>query len=90
MTTNEKREMVRKIINSQNGKFFTVKFWGVKGDEHFFNGRTGVFKYSSGGKNNAEGKDHLINAFNVHKMGYRNVNLDGVTEIRAGHSVYTF
>jgi len=90
MNTEQKRQAVREIINSQNGKFFTAKFVGVTGDTHVFNGRTGVFKYSKGGVNYSTGKEHLLNAFNVQKMGYRNLNLDGITEIHAGHSVYNF
>ena len=90
MTINEKRKMIRELIESQKGKFFAAKFIGVTGDEHVFNGRVGVYKYSHGGKNYASGKDYLINAFNVQKMAYRNINLDGVTEIHAGREVYTF
>ncbi len=90
MTTNEKRAAIRELIESQKGRFFTAKFIGVKGDEHVVNGRTGVHKYSNGGVNYSVGKDHLLNVFSVKKHGYRNVNLDGVTEIRAGRSVYSF
>jgi hypothetical protein len=90
MSVSEKRNTVRNIINNQGGRFFTVKFMGVDGKEHSVNGRTGVAAYSNGGRNNASNKDHLVTAFNVQKMAYRNIFLDGVTEIHAENTVYTF
>lgn len=90
MNTQEKREMVSKILSEQNRKMFTVEFIGVKGDTHKFNGRLGVYKYSNGGINPALGKPHLITGYNVQKHGYRNINLDGITRISASHQVYTF
>jgi len=90
MNASAKQAQIRQIIAQQGGKFFTAYFQGVKGDNHTLNGRTGVHRYQNGGKNNAEGKPHLITAFNVKKMGYRNLHLDGVREIRAGGKVYRF
>ena len=56
-----KRSDLRSKIESQKGKFFTVYF--EKQDKSFrrMNGRTGVTKYSHGGRNPAEGKPHLVN-----------------------------
>jgi hypothetical protein len=90
MTITEKRAAIRKILSNQNGRFFTVKFVGVDGKNHVVNGRTGVSKFSNGGHNPSSGKDHLVNAFNVQKMAYRNIFLDGVREIHADRKVYTF
>lgn len=90
MNTQEKREMISKILSEQNGKFFTVEFIGVRGDFHKFNGRLHVHKYSHGGKNPAIGKPYLITGFNVQKMQYRNINLDGVTKIHAAKNEYVF
>lgn len=91
-TINVKREAANEIIRSQNGKFFTAYFVGkTDGNMHNVNGRTGVYKYARGnGINNAFGKPDLVNAFNVKKMAYRNINLDGIVEIRASKTIYKF
>jgi hypothetical protein len=86
-----KREMAKEIIRKQNGKFFTAVFASKKdGRRCEVNGRTGVHKFQSGGKNPAAGKVDLLTAFSVKKMNYRNVNLDGIQEIRANGVVYKF
>jgi hypothetical protein len=90
MSINEKREFVTNLLENQHGKFFTVEFVGVNGDFHKINGRLHVAKFSHGGKNPANGKPHLVTAFNVQKMQYRNINLDGVTKIHAGNQEYIF
>lgn len=86
-----KRAEIRNIIAAQKGKFFTATFESKQdGTTRKINGRTGVRKYSKGGINVIQNKEDLVSAFNVHKMGYRSVFLDGVTEIRAGGKVYKF
>lgn len=88
---NVKRDQARDIIKAQNGKFFTVLFKSKKdGHNCILNGRTGVWRYSKGGKNNVKGKIDLVSAFNVKKMDYRTINLDGVVEIRANGVIYKF
>ena len=77
------------IIKSQNGKIFTAYFRGVDNRSfHAVNGRTGVHKFSSGGKNHAAGKNHLVTAFSMPKMNYRNINLPGVYKINANGVTY--
>lgn len=90
MTTTEKRTMIRELLQSQNGKIFTVNFVGKTGATHTLNGRLGVCKYSHGGRNNADGKNDLINAFNMNKMAYRNIYLDGVTSLTVAGKEYVF
>ena len=86
-----KADVARQIINAQNGKFFTAVFTSkVDGTEKVINGRGGVFKYSKGGTNNISNKKDLLSVFNVQKMEYRAINLEGIKEIRAGRSVYKF
>lgn len=86
-----KAELAREIINAQNGKFFTAVFTSkVDGSEKIINGRGGVFKYSKGGVNNIKNKKDLVSVFNVQKMEYRAINLEGIKEIRASNSVYKF
>ena len=82
---NVTRQAAHLIIDQQQGKFFTALFIGKDGKEHKINGRTGVYKYKRrvDGDNNCRNKSDLLTAFNVKKMSYRNVHLDGVFEIRA-------
>lgn len=87
----DKREMARKIIEAQRGKFFTAIFRSKQdGTVRLMNGRTGVRKYSKGGINVIRDKADLVSVFNVQKMGYRSVYLDGLVSIRAGGKVYDF
>jgi hypothetical protein len=86
-----KATFARQIINAQKGKFFTVVFNSkTDGSEKVINGRDGVFKYSNGGVNNIANKVDLVSVFNVKKMAYRAINLEGVKEIRASNMVVKF
>jgi hypothetical protein len=82
------KDQVKGVIDAQRGKFFTAIFVGKDRHGHDLNGRTGVHKYAKGGPNHANRKPELLTAFNVKKMAYRNVNLPGVTEIRANQVIY--
>lgn len=87
-----RRRTAHDIIMDQKGKFFTVKFKGKHdGANHSCNGRTNVVKYlKDRTKQIDQPAEDLINAFNVHKMEYRNIFLDGVLSISAGGKVYSF
>lgn len=87
---NMKRQMAEKIINDQEGKFFTAKFIGKDGITHSCNGRTGVFKYLKHPERTNKKHEDLLNAFNVKIKDYRNIYLDGIIEIRAEGKIYTF
>lgn len=87
---NVKREYAKNIIESLKGRFFTATFIG-KHDRvlHKVNGRTGVIKHLQSNRERTTTPD-LLSAFNVHKMDYRTVNLDGIVEIRCDGKVYKF
>jgi hypothetical protein len=87
-----KRLKAQEIIDEQNGKFFTATFRGKNdGIIHNLNGRTGVHKYIKKQlESHKENLPDLITAFNVKKMSYRRVFLDGILEIRAGGKIYCF
>lgn len=89
---NVRRIWAEEIINAQGGKFFTVIFSSkVDGREVKINGRLGVKKFLKNlKKKTVTGQDDLKVAFNVKKMEYRKVFLDGVKEIRGGNKIYTF
>lgn len=88
---NVKREFAKGVIESLKGRFFSVIFEG-KHDKavHKINGRIGVVSHSRGSKpGNNLGSDLMV-AFNVHKMDYRTINLDGIMEIRCDKKIYKF
>lgn len=89
-TSTEKRTMIRELLQSQNGKIFTANFVGKDNREHTVNGRLGVCKYSHGGRNNAVGHDDILTAFNMNKMAYRNIYLDGVTSLTVAGKKFSF
>jgi hypothetical protein len=82
---NVKREYARGVINSLSGRFFTATFVG-KHDRavHKVNGRV-----CNKGPTNSSHPDLLV-TFNVHKMDYRTINLDGIVEIRCDKKIYKF
>ena len=86
----EKRNTIREIINGQHGRMFSAVTIGKDGKEHKFNCRTGVVKYARGGINPIANKDDLVSVFDVQKMGYRTIFLDGVKSINAGHQNMVF
>ena len=92
MSTTDKIATVNAIIRAQRGKFFTVCFTSkIDGTERKINGRTGVVKYLKGGGVHVSKPNRaLIKAFNVKKMGYRTINVMGVTKIVADGAVYEF
>lgn len=85
------REQAKAIIEKQDGRFFSVTFKSKDdGSLHKINGRQNVTKYLKKNQKNQDNHEDLKVTFNVKKMAYRYIFLDGVHEIRAGHKIYTF
>lgn len=81
-----KREELSEIIQRQNGKFFTVAFQKIDGSPRKMNARTGVKKYSNGGKQ--KGGDNLVNVYDVKNKGYRFINLATTMVLNAEKKTY--
>lgn len=88
--TADKRQAVNHIINKQNGKFFTANVNTKTSNRNIsINCRTGVHKFLRG-NGVATGGPDIKTVFNVKKMEYRKVFIDGVQEIRANGVIYRF
>lgn len=81
-----KREVAEVIRSLENGRFFTVTF--VKrttGEIRIMNCRQRVKKYLAGGPAAYNFADHgLVSVFDIGKMAYRSIPLDGIIEVRVG------
>lgn len=65
------------VVQSTNGKFFTVSFTKKTGEERVLTGRLNVAKYTNGGVNpNPKiGVSH-IGVWDTKKKAYRTINLE--------------
>lgn len=72
--------MLRELLNS--GKFISVDFVKANGEKSKVSGRAGVKKYTKGGASTIREHKEYITLFDL-KRGYRNVNVNNITAIRA-------
>ncbi len=77
-----KREDVRELLETAGFTFVTVKFIKKNGEDRTLNGRLHVRKHLHGGKSTVQNHKNLITFYDVHKQGYRNVNLDTLYEVK--------
>lgn len=80
----------RKLIESTNGKIFTVHFRKADGTIRKMNCRLGVKIHLKGGKCTTAGYDQYIAVYDVKSKGYRTINLDTLIEAKIGGKLYTF
>jgi hypothetical protein len=84
------REKLFKLMQDQQGRFFSVVFRKKDNTLRKINGRLGVKKYLKGGKNMVVRYDNPYETtFDVHSMGYRTVNLHTVCSVFANNYKYT-
>jgi hypothetical protein len=81
-----RREAVEVIRDLEDGRFFTVTFIKrTTGEVRIMNCRQRVKKYLAGGPAaysfNEKG---LVSVFDMGKMAYRSIPIDGIREIRVG------
>ena len=79
------KEFVNSIIKT--GKFFSVTVITKDNRTVKLNGRTGVIKYLKGTGKTIE-KPDLQLMYDVKRIGYRFINIPGITEIRANKKIY--
>ena len=86
-----KREMLRSLIKSTNGMFFSIVFLKKSGEQRTLTVRDGVESKlalpKGQGSNNQEHCSNLITLFDVQAGHYKSVNLDTVTSIKCGDKV---
>ena len=85
MTYKDKHKLKRKLLST--GKFVTVQFTKKDGTERTLNGRGGVTRYLKGGKNTVQ-RNNSLTLYEPKSKGYRNVNLDTITLIKAEGQTY--
>ena len=86
-----KREMLRSLIKSTNGMFFSITFQKKNLEQRTLTVRDGVESKltlpKGQGSNNQEHCSNLITLFDVQAGHYKSVNLDTVTSIRCSGKV---
>ena len=86
-----KREMLRSLIKSTNGMFFSINSTKKNGEQRTLTVRDGVESKlalpKGQGSNNQEHCSNLITLFDVQAGHYKSVNLDTVTSIRCADKV---
>ncbi len=78
------------IINSQNGKIFSVIFnKRSAGVDRLMVCRKGVKKHLNGGelKYNPSNRN-LINVFDLQSKGYRSISIEGIKKVKANGKEY--
>jgi hypothetical protein len=78
------------IINSQNGKIFSVIFnKRSTGVDRLMVCRKGVKKHLNGGelKYNPSNRN-LINVFDLQSKGYRSISIEGIKKVKANGKEY--
>jgi hypothetical protein len=78
---------LKELLNSKQGKFFTVVFTKKNGDDRLLNGRLGVTKHLKGGKKTVN-QDNYLTVFCTKKQAYRTVNINTVKLIKLGGKEY--
>lgn len=73
---------IRKILESTNGRTFTVHFVKKDGTVRKINCRTNVRKYLKGGESTIAGKPNLLSVFDMQKKAYRCINLDTIIDAK--------
>jgi len=84
------RVNLKDFMFKQVGRFVSIDFVKQDGSDRSLNGRLGVRKHLKGGTSTVAGADkpYLV-VYDVQSKGYRAVNLDTVSEVRAQRTRYT-
>lgn len=84
------RVNLKDFMFKQVGRFVGIDFIKLDGSDRSLNGRLGVQKHLKGGVSTVSGSDkpYLV-VYDMQAKGYRAVNLDTVSEVRAQRTRYT-
>lgn len=81
---------IRNLLESTNGRTFSVVFRKKDGTMREMNCRTGVTKHLKGGVNPCAGKEDILTVFDMQKGAYRNITLHEVKVAKVDGVVYNF
>ena len=82
------REQAAKLIAETNGLFFSAEFTKKNKELRKMCCRTGVHKFTKGGKSTIAGIDNLVGVWDVQIKDYRCIPLDTLHQIKAFGNVY--
>ena len=86
-----KREMLRGLIKSTQGSFFSITFQKKNLEQRTLTVRDGVESHKvfpkGVGSNRQEHCDNLITLFDVQAGHYKSINLDTVTHLSCGNKI---
>lgn len=75
---------MKQFISWTNGRFFTVEFVKKDGSVRRMNCRTGVKRYSNGGRPTTAHIAKYVTVYDVVKRGYRTINADRILSLKCG------
>lgn len=76
------------IIRKTRGGWFGATFVKADGSERRLVGRTGAWRKTKGGRNNAEDHHEYVTVWSRFDNGFRNINLNTLQEVRFGGKRY--
>lgn len=83
------KQQALNVIKATNGRIFTVEFFKKNGEYRKLNCRSGVKSYLNGGELKFDPKlKGLVPVFDLQSKGYRMINLNTLTSIKADKEVY--
>jgi hypothetical protein len=83
------RVNLKSFLVEQDGKFVGIDYTKIDGDHRALNGRLGVVKFLKGGANTVEALDRsYLTVYDMKAKGYRTVDLDSTTRVRANRKIY--
>lgn len=77
-----------KLIESTEGRFFTVSFLKKDGSLRVLNGRLGVEKYLKGGECTLDRTKFVI-VYDIQSKGYRAVNRDTIQSVKIDGVIFS-
>ena len=81
---------LQQLLNEQDGKIFTIKYYTKAGKYRVLTGRLGVRKYLRGGKNTTVKYDNsYITVFDMRIKQYRTVDLLTAFWVVANKTIYS-
>lgn len=85
-----KVEVVRQLVESTNGKFFTVKFIKKDGEPRTITGRINVSKDTKGGAAGWRANPDNMGVYEINTDQYRAFNASRVTYLKINNQEYNF
>lgn len=93
-----KIDIVKNIIETTDGLFFSIRFIKSNGQERTLVGRTGVTTYliedpricKNGSSNTVSHIPKYIKTYDIQNHGYRNINMEKVTYFKCGEVEINF